>query len=224
MRKLLPGILATIAALGFGIWALPNLPEQVATHWGFDGRPDGWSSRTTAVFVLPMIGLGIAALLAFLPRTDPRRQNFELHAATYWLVANASLIVISAIHVGVIGYNLGWPIPLSRVVAIGVGALFVIIGNVMTRMRPNWFMGIRTPWTLSSDAVWRKTHRVGGYGFVAGGVLAILAGLLRPEWATWVITGSVGVAALGSVIYSYFLWREEHEAARANASHTEAGR
>jgi uncharacterized membrane protein len=224
MRKLIPGILATLAALGFGIWALPGLPEQVATHWGFDGEPDGWSSRTTAVFVLPMIGLGIAALLAFLPRTDPRRKNFELHAATYWLVANASLIVISAIHVGVVGYNLGWPIPLSRVVAIGVGALFVIIGNVMTRMRPNWFMGIRTPWTLSSDTVWRKTHRAGGYGFVAGGVLAILAGLLRPDWASWVITGSVVIAALGSVVYSYLLWREEHEAARTEATRTEAGR
>ena len=103
--------------------------------------------------------------------------------------------------------------------AIGVGGLFVIIGNVMTRMRPNWFMGIRTPWTLSSDAVWRKTHRVGGYGFVTGGVLAILAGVLRPDWAPWVITGSVAIAALGSAVYSYFLWREEHEAAR-----TEAGR
>ncbi len=219
MRKLIPGILATLAALAFGAWALPDLPQEVATHWGFDGKPDGWSSRSTAVFVLPVIGLGIAALLAFLPRTDPRRKNFELHAGTYWLVANASLMVISAIHVGVIGYNLGWPIPLSRVVAIGVGGLFVIIGNVMTRMRPNWFMGIRTPWTLSSDTVWRKTHRVGGYGFVAGGVLAIVAGVLRPDWAAWVLTGSVAVAAIGSAIYSYFLWREEHEGAR-----TEAGR
>jgi uncharacterized membrane protein len=224
MRKLIPGILATLAALGFGVWALPGLPEQVATHWGFDGKPDGWSSRSTAVFLLPMIGLGIAALLAFLPRTDPRRKNFELHAPTYWLVANASLIVISAIHVGVIGHGLGWPIPLSRVVAIGVGALFVIIGNVMTRMRPNWFMGIRTPWTLSSDVVWRKTHRAGGYGFVAAGGLAILAGLLRPDWASWVITGSIAVVALGAVIYSYFLWREEHEAARTAATRTEAGR
>ena len=219
MRKLIPGILATLAALAFGAWALPNLPQEVTTHWGFDGKPDGWSSRTTAVFVLPLLGLGIGALLAFLPRTDPRRKNFELHADTYWLVANASLMVISAIHVGVIGYNLGWPIPLSRIVAIGVGGLFVLIGNVMTRMRPNWFMGIRTPWTLSSDAVWRKTHRVGGYGFVAGGVLAILAGVLRPDWAPWVLTGSVAFTALGSAIYSYFLWREEHAAAR-----TEAGR
>ena len=107
MRRIIPGIIAILVALAFGIWALPELPAEVASHWGLDGEPDGWSSRTTAVFVLPLIGLGIAALLAFLPRIDPRRTNFELHAGTYWLVANASLIVISVIHVGMIGYNLG---------------------------------------------------------------------------------------------------------------------
>ncbi|HEU4829755.1 MAG TPA: SdpI family protein [Gemmatimonadales bacterium] len=217
MRKLLPGMLATLAALGFGLWALPGLPDQVATHWGLNGEPDGWSSRTTAVVLLPLLGLGIAALLAFLPRTDPRRKDFELHADTYWLVANASLIVISAIHTGVIGFNLGWPIPLSRVVAIGIGGLFVLIGNVMTRMRPNWFMGIRTPWTLSSDLVWRKTHRMAGYGFVSAGILVMLAGLLRPEWASWVMIISIAVTAFGSVVYSYLLWREEREDPRPDA-------
>jgi uncharacterized membrane protein len=213
MRKLIPGMVAILVALAFGIWALPNLPAEVASHWGLDGEPDGWSSRTTAVFVLPLIGLGIAALLAFLPRTDPRQKNVELHAGTYWLVANASLVVISAIHIGMIAFNLGWPVPLTRVVAIGIGGLFVLIGNVMTRMRPNWFMGIRTPWTLSSDVVWRRTHRVGGYGFVIGGVLVILAGLLRPSWASWVMLASVGAAAFGSIVYSYIVWRGERERA-----------
>jgi uncharacterized membrane protein len=213
MRKLIPGIVAILVALAFGIWALPNLPAEVASHWGLDGEPDGWSSRTTAVFVLPLIGLGIAALLGFLPRIDPRQKNVELHAGTYWLVANASLVVISAIHIGMVAFNLGWPVPLTRIVAIGIGGLFVLIGNLMTRMRPNWFMGIRTPWTLSSDVVWRRTHRVGGYGFVIGGILVILAGLLRPSWASWVMLASVGAAALGSIVYSYFVWRGERERA-----------
>lgn len=217
MRKIVPGIIAILAALAFGIWALPSLPEQVASHWGLDGEPDGWSSRGTAVFVLPLIGLGIAALLVVLPRTGPGRRNFELHAGAYWLLANASLGVISAIHIGMIGHNLGWPVPVTRIVAIGIGGLFVIIGNVMTRMRPNWFMGIRTPWTLSSDVVWRKTHRVGGYGFVVAGMLVILTGLLRPDRAALVMIGSVAVAAIGSIIYSYAVWREERERAPSEA-------
>src|SRR5688500_1755143 len=211
MRKLIPGIVAIRVALAFGIWALPNLPAAVAPPWGLGGGPDGWSSRSTAVFVLPLIGLGIAALLAFLPRTDPRQKNVELHAGTYWLVANASLVVISAIHIGMIAFNLGWPVPLTRIVAIGIGGLFVLIGNVMTRMRPNWFMGIRTPWTLSSDVVWRRTHRVGGYAFVLAGCLLVAMGLVQPAWFAGVLIAAAIGAAVVPVVYSYIVWRGEQE-------------
>jgi uncharacterized membrane protein len=217
MRKMAPGIAALLAALAFGIWALPDLPDRVVTHWGLNGEPDGWSSRTTAVFILPAFGLGLAALLAFLPRIDPRRESFPQHASTWWILGNGILVFLSVIHVAALGYSLGWPIPISRIVVIGVGALFILIGNFMTRMRPNWFMGIRTPWTLSSEVAWRKSHRVGGYGFVAGGILAILAGLLRPAWAHWIMLVSIGVTVIGTVIYSYFVWRDETERVRAEA-------
>jgi uncharacterized membrane protein len=211
MRRILPGVLAILAALAFGIWALPNLPDPMASHWGLDGKPDGWSSRTTTVFVLPLFGLFIAALLAFVPRIDPRRRSHEQHASTWWIVANASLMVISAIHVFVIGYGLGWNVRFNQVVAIGIGGLFVLIGNLMTRMRPNWFMGIRTPWTLSSDTVWRKTHRVGAYGFVAAGLAAILAGIVIPERAALVLIVSAAIVGVGTLLYSYFAWRQEAE-------------
>lgn len=217
MRKMAPGIVALLAALAFGIWALPDLPEQVVTHWGLNGEPDGWSSRTTAVFILPGFGLGLAVLLTFLPRIDPRRESFPEHAGTWWILGNGILVFLAVIHIAALGYGLGWPLPIARIVVIGVGALFVLIGNFMTRMRPNWFMGIRTPWTLSSEIAWRKTHRVGGYGFVGGGVLAILAGLLRPEWAHWIMLGSIGVTVIGAVIYSYFVWRGDTERAGAEA-------
>ena len=191
------------------IWALPSLPDPMASHWGLDGRPDGWSSRSTTVFVLPLFGLLIAALLAFVPRIDPRRRSHEQHAGTWWVIANASLVVISAIHIFVIGYGLGWNVPFNQVVAIGIGGLFLLIGNLMTRMRPNWFMGIRTPWTLSSDTVWRKTHRVGAYGFVAAGIVSILAGILIPARAGLVLIVSAAIVGVGSLVYSYVAWRQE---------------
>jgi len=217
MRKMAPGIVAVLAALIFGLWALPALPEQVATHWGLDGQPDGWSSRTSAAILLPAIGVGMGVLLGFLPRIDPRRADFYLHAGTYWLIANAVLVFLAIVHSAVIGSALGWPIPLSRIMAIGIGGLLLLIGNLMTRMRPNWFMGIRTPWTLSSDLAWRKTHRLAGYGFVGSGVLSIVAGIVRPEWAPWILMISLGAAGLGSVIYSWIVWRDEQE-----RSHPEA--
>src|SRR5690606_15651626 len=194
MKKMAPGMLAVLAALAFGVWALPELPEQVATHWGLDGHPDGWSSKTRAAILLPSFGVGLGILLGFLPRIDPRRADFYLHAGTYWVIANAVLMFLAIIHSAVIGSALGWAVPLSRIIPIGIGILLLLIGNLMTRMRPNWFMGIRTPWTLSSDLSWRKTHRLAGYGFVLSGLLSIVAGIVRPEWAPWTLLTSLGAA------------------------------
>ena len=211
MRKMIPGLLALAAALGFGIWALPSLPDQVASHWGLSGEPDGWSSKETLVYLLPLFGVGIALLLAVVPRIDPRRANFELHGGTYWTVANAAMVVIAGIHVALIAFNLGWPVRINQVAGIAVGGLFILIGNLMTRMRPNWFMGIRTPWTLSSDTVWRKTHRVGGYAFVVAGLLLVVMGFAQPAWFAGVLIAGAFGAALVPVIYSYFVWRAEQE-------------
>jgi uncharacterized membrane protein len=83
----------------------------------------------------------------------------------------------------------------------------------MTRMRPNWFMGIRTPWTLSDDTVWRKTHRVGGYLFTAAGVIMVLAALLKLPGLVFIVIGVAGVSALVPIGYSYLLWRQAQERA-----------
>ena len=217
MRRLIPGLAALAAALAFGLWAHDRLPPEVTTHWGLSGEPDGWSGRTSAVLLLPAIGAGLALMLSVLPRIDPRRESYQLHGSTYWLVANASLVFLAAVHVAAIGANLGWPIRMERLVGIGGGALLILIGNLMTRMRPNWFMGIRTPWTLSSETVWRKTHRIGGYGFVAAGAAMALAGIARPAATGLVSIVAVGAAALVPVIYSYFAWRGEMEDASPGA-------
>jgi uncharacterized membrane protein len=84
-----------------------------------------------------------------------------------------------------------------------------LIGNLLPRARPNWFIGIRTPWTLSSDRVWEKTHRVGGRAFVAGGLAILIAALVAPQWAHYVLVAVVVVCSLGAVLYSYIAWRRE---------------
>lgn len=217
MRKVIPGLVVLVASLAFGLWAWERLPAEVATHWSLSGEPDGWSSRTTGVLLTPAIGLGLALLLTVFPRIDPRRDSYALHGPTYWTVANASLVFLGAVHAAMIGYNLGWPLRMDMLVGIGAGALFILLGNLMTRMRPNWFMGIRTPWTLSSEQVWRKTHRVGGYGFVAAGVVMATAGLLRSGAFAVIALAAVGAAAVVPIVYSYFAWREEHESPKSPA-------
>jgi len=211
MRKLLPAIAAVIVALAFSVWALPQLPDRMATHWGLSGQPDGWSSRAFAAFLLPAVMAAMTIIFAFLPRIDPLRRNYEIHGSTYWTLVNSVVVFEVLIHLAVLGRGLGWPIPMDRVTPAGVGALFVLMGNLMTRMRPNWFMGIRTPWTLSSERVWRKTHRIGGYAFMAGGLLLILIALVSGTRIVPVLIGVVVVVVLWPVVYSYLEWRREQE-------------
>ena len=98
---------------------------------------------------------------------------------------------------------------MQRVVPIGVGVLLVVIGNLLPRARPNWFVGIRTPWTLSSDRVWEKTHRIGGQVFVAGGMLIVLGALVMPQWAHVVLLTVILLCTVTVLIYSYVEWKRE---------------
>jgi uncharacterized membrane protein len=102
---------------------------------------------------------------------------------------------------------------MQRVVPIGVGVLLIVIGNLLPRARPNWFVGIRTPWTLSSDRVWEKTHRFGGHVFVAGGILIVLAALVTAQWAQVILVAVVTVSVASVLIYSYLEWKREQSPA-----------
>ena len=221
MKKLLPGLLAITAATGFSLWAYPHLPAQVATHFNLQGEPNGWSSRLMAVALVPVIGIFMAFMFTFLPRIDPKKANYAKFGTTWWTVANAALILLALVHIAMLGKALGWAVDISRIVGLGVGGMFILIGNLMTRIRPNWFMGIRTPWTLSSDTVWRKTHRFGGVAFVIAGVCIAATGLLGSRWALYAAIGMAVVAALGSVVYSYVVWKGEQ---RGSGEAREAGK
>ena len=209
MGKLWPGLAANLAAAAFGYLVRWRIPARVVTHWNLAGQPNGWSPRGVLLVLLPALAMLMAVVFVYAPRLDPKRRNFPLHAGSYWVVANAVLLLLAATHVCIVGFNLGWPIRIGAVLGVGLGLLFVVIGNVLTRVRPNWIFGIRTPWTLSSDLSWRETHRIGGYGFVAVGLLLVLAGLARPA-AVGVVTGAgVGSVGLFAVIWSYFAWKRD---------------
>jgi uncharacterized membrane protein len=211
MRKLIPGLLALAAAIGFSVWAYPHLPAQVATHFTLEGEPNGWSSRLVASILAPGIGLVLAAVSTVLPRIDPRRANYALFGPTYWTIINAALVLVAGLHFFLLGKALGWGVDMSRVGALGIGGILVLLGNLMTRIRPNWFMGIRTPWTLSSDTVWRKTHRFGGVAFVIAGLCVVATAFIGSGWVSYGAMGCVAAAALSSVVYSYVIWKKEQD-------------
>ncbi|MEE8520833.1 MAG: SdpI family protein [Gemmatimonadota bacterium] len=209
MRKSWFGFVVAVLAGAFSAWAYPRLPPEVATHWNVRGAPDDYSTRLFAAAFMPLLIAGVTGLMHVLPKIDPRRANYAKFLDTYWLLINGVLLFLGAVHVFVILISLGVAVPLDRVVIIGLGLVFMLIGNHLGRIQPNWFAGIRTPWTLSSETVWRKTHSTGRWFFVFGG-LAMVAMAFVPGTAKFVlIVTTVVVITLAPVLQSYLLWRAE---------------
>jgi uncharacterized membrane protein len=157
------------------------------------------------------LGAGLLVLAWGLPKIDPRRENFERFRGTYWLIFNLLLLFLLVLEVLTLGVALGWRVDVGTAVNLLTGTLFIGLGNVLPRLRPNWWMGIRTPWTLESDRVWRETHRVGGRVFVAAGVVVALAAFGPAALRVSAVIGAVLAAALGMTIYSYIAWRRERQ-------------
>jgi len=212
MRSRWLGFGVAAVALALGVWAWPRLPARVPTHWNIHGVPDGYSSRLAAVLIMPGIVLGLTGLFRILPRLDPRRINYEKFQDTYWLIANAVMLFLLGVHALVIANGLGYPVAMARLMPVGIGLLFIVLGNSLTRVQPTWFVGIRTPWTLSSDTVWRKTHRTGGFTFVIAG-MAMIATAFVSGPLVWILLAAAAVLAVAvPVVQSYVLWRrEQHE-------------
>jgi uncharacterized membrane protein len=181
MRARWLGPAVVVALLVFTALAWPHLPARMVVHWGPAGQPDGWGSRWTGALLCPVLAAGIWLLLVGLRRIDPRRANYERFEGTYWLVVNLVVLLLAVVQVAVVG----------------------------PKVRSNWWMGIRTPWTLSSERVWRDTHRLGGRTFVVGGLLTVGAVFLPARAASWVMLGALVLAAAVPVAYSYVRWRQE---------------
>ena len=211
MRSRWFGLVIVVLALAVSIWAYPNLPPTVATHWNLRGTPDGFSSRVWAVAIIPLVIVAMTVVFNVLPKVDPRRENYAKFLDSYWLIANAVIAFMLVAHALIIATGLGYSVKIDRLMPLGVGLLFIFLGNYLTRIEPNWFIGIRTPWTLSSDTVWRKTHRTAGWLMVIGGIV-LLVGAFLPHGAflPLLVTTIVNVALI-PVVQSYLLWkREQH--------------
>ncbi len=208
MRRWL-GVVFVIAALVFSAVVYDRLPERIATHFNVQGEADGWSSRLFGAFGMPVCAAIAVGLCNILPSVLPRRENLLRFEDTYWFMANLIVAFLCAMNVMVLGYALGWPVSAPTFVLLGLGAMFTILGNVLPRTRSNWFMGIRTPWTLDSETVWRATHRLAGRTFVAGGLVTMAAAFLPARLQPVVAVAALVVAGFVPVVYSYLVWRRE---------------
>ena len=208
MRKWYP-LVAIAAAFVVAAVLYPRLPARVPVHWNARGEIDRFGSRLEGAFLIPAILLAVWGVMRVVPRIDPRRANYAKFAGTYDLVVNAIVTMGVLAHLLILGTYLGWPIPVGRVIPAGVGVLLVILGNVLPRARPTWFFGIRTPWTLSNERVWARTHRVGGYLMAAAGLVLLVSAAFPRPVTIHLAVGTAVVTSLATIVYSYIAWRQE---------------
>lgn len=199
----------TAAMWAFTLVVFRDLPEQVPTHWGLDGEVDRWSDRSLLAFLLPIVATLTMLLPRMSPKIDPRGASVGRNRDELQLIINLLAAFLLLVHVATLGVALEWLADPTGVIAVGLGFLLIGVGNYLPRLRANWFVGIRTPWTLSSDAVWRVTHRLGGWVFVLAGLIVAATALLPKSSRAWVIVATVVVAAVVPVAYSYMAWRRE---------------
>jgi uncharacterized membrane protein len=213
MRSVRALYIVVAAMFAFSLAALPFMPNPAPIHWNAAGQVDGYGSPLLAVLLAPLIALAMVVLMPLLPKIDPRRESYAGFAGSYHRIMTALVLFFALVDVIVIGAALGWPISIPRAMMLGLGVLFGLIGNELGRVQPNFFVGIRTPWTLADPEIWRRTHRVGGRLMAGAGLLLLVLGLIAPESLGFSLgIGAILAASLGSVAYSYWLWRQRtHE-------------
>jgi uncharacterized membrane protein len=198
-------LLAALWVLAAVAWR--SAPDSLPVHWGISGQPDRWGGKAEGLLLLPAVALGAYLILTFLPRVDPGRANYATFAGAYQLVRWIVLLVLGGIHVAIVLVARGHAVDMSVIVPLGLGAMFVLLGNVLGKLRPNWFVGIRTPWTLSSKDSWTRTHRAGGWVFIVIGLLLMgVAPFRTARFIEWVLGLSLA-AVLGLAVYSYLVWK-----------------
>ena len=193
-------------------WAWAKIPEgtQLPVHFSIDGTPDRFGSKEEALLVIPAVAVIVTLLFWLLPKIDPRRSNVE-SSGKFWNAIAISVVALMAfIQTLMILSATGYPLDITNYMLPGLSALFIVIGNYMSKTRSNWFAGIRTPWTLSSDYSWSKTHRAGGLLFMLSGLMSLAAwALLETKIAFMVLITSIIASSLLSVVLSYWYWRQD---------------
>ena len=214
MRNRNLGFVIAVLAAAFSVWAYPRLPDVVTTHWNLKGEPDGYSSRLVAAGLLPLFLAVLPLIFRVLPKIDPKGENYSKFSEAYWLIANTVVLFLAGVHVVVLLNAMGTPVDINLVIGLGVGLLLMVMGNYLGKVQPNWFMGVRTPWTLASEQVWRKTNRTAGWLFVMAGLLIAVSAFI-PGIPTVAVMGiAIALAALIPVVQSFVLWKRESNAQR----------
>ncbi len=187
--------------------AYPSAPEWIPSHWNANGDVDGYLPRFWGLFLIPFILTVLALFFLAIPRIDPLRENILQFLPYYEGFIVVFLLFLLSVQATTLFWAYGILVPINTIISFGSGILFVSIAILLRHAKRNWFIGIRTPWTLSSTIVWEKTHRLGAVLFLIAGMIAFV-GVLVPNLAIWLILVPVLSVAGITVVYSYIVYEQ----------------
>ena len=195
------------AAVVISLLAYPKLPERMASHWNGKGEVDGWLSKSVCLWIMPGIMVFQTSLFFVILLIDPLRKNIEKffgYYAGFIIIINLFLL---AVHGWMILWNLDIQISSNIFMPVGIACLIFYLGIVMSNVKPNWFIGIRTPWTLSNEIVWQKTHKLGGVLFRIAAII-ILIGAVFTKYAIVFMIAPIIAVSIITLIYSLIIWKQ----------------
>jgi len=185
-----------------GIFLASRVPTRMASHWNAQGFVDGYISKTWGLFLMPLFSFGILILFWFIPKIDPLKKNVEKFRKYFDLFILLLILYLAYIHALSLAWNLNVRFNMNIMIVPAMAILFIFISILLKHAKRNWFIGIRTPWTLSSDKVWDKTHSLGSRLFIVCGIMCLL-GLIWPDLLVWFILLPILASTLWLTIYSY---------------------
>ncbi len=197
-----------ILSFAVGIYFYPQMPDKMASHWNIQGEVDAYISRFWGLFLIPIISIGLLALFVLIPKIDPLKENIKRFRKHFDGFIVLIMIFLFYIYLLTVLWNIGIRFNMAQLMIPALGILFYYCGILVENAKRNWFIGIRTPWTLSNEKVWDKTNRIGGKLFKVTGIIAFL-GIFLPKYTIFFVIIPVISIAVYTVIYSYFEYQKQ---------------
>lgn len=200
-------LLGFVVLFGLAYWYVPE-DALITLQWGLDGEVNNTTDKWPGILILPLTAVGISFLLWLLPKIEPRKQHLQDSKKVYYITMLGVQILLLIGYAISILQAMGHDIEFGNNLFIAIGILFIVLGNYLPKVRSNFFLGIRTPWTLSSEIVWNKTHRIGGYLFMIIGAFFIVASLITSTFISEIIITCAIVLTVIPVVYSWWIFSQ----------------
>ena len=197
--------------LGYLLWVYGSLPATVPMHYGADGIPNRYGSKSEFLvmqLIFPVLSGGLYFLLKYLPSIDPKKQ-VKYGEQTFQRLGFGMVVFMAALSIAITFATINHSFKIDKLLLPLIGLLFVFLGNIMYSIKPNYFAGVRTPWTLEDEGNWRATHRLTGKLWVIGGLAITIAMLALPEGkGTYVFLPGIIILSFIPIIYSYIYFKK----------------